>query len=232
MKKVLIILISSILLFGTCSCASKKVNKKNEEPNKIETVKKDNTKKEDKSYTDNNPIKIGLYLNINGTTTLVDHFDSTWKLYKDITVLSAFFTQDKTLPSNSIAGTFDTYKNKYTNIDNYRIGYHVKFTVTSGEVVEKTILNINDSIMPNEYLQFYLYDDLLHRNDNWYLHVTAEQWNTSTMLTSFKVTCSTYYYQITSPIAITVFTYDGKEDFDEKGNYRGISSYTALLNNI
>lgn len=236
MKKILYIILVFLTVFLTCSCANKKNDNKSTDKDNSGVIEKDESNKNDveekDKYVDNNPIKVGLYLNINGVTTLVDQYDSTWKLYTDITVLSTFFTQDKTLSANSIAATFDKYKSNYTNIDNYRIGYHVKFNVTSGEVVERTILNISDSIMPNEYLQFYLYDDLLHRNDNWYSHVTVEQWNSSTMLTSLKITCSTYYYQITTPIEITVFTYDGADDFDENGKYRGNSSYKALINNI
>lgn len=236
MKKALYITLIFFTIFLTNACTNKDSDNKVAKENDINANEKDESEsidiEEKDKYVDNNPIKVGLYLNINGVTTLVEQYDSKWKLYTDITVLSAFFTQDKILPANSIAGTFDKYKNNYTNIDNYRIGYHVKFTVSSGEIVEKTILNIGDSIMPNEYLQFYLYDDILHRNDSWYSHVTIEQWNPSTMLTSFKITCSTYYYQITSPIEITVFTYDGADDFDENGKYRGNSSYKALINNI
>ncbi len=234
MKKALYFTLIVITIFLTCSCTNKNIDSdaNEEEIVKEEATEETNTEEEKDTYVDDNPITVGIYLNINGITTLVNHYDSTWKLYKDITVVSTFFTQNQTLAANSIAGTFDTYKNNYTNIDNYRIGYYIKFTVSSGETVEKTILNIADSIMPNEYLQFYLYDDIIHRNDSWYSHVTIEQWNTSTMLTSLKITCSTYYYQITSPIEITAFTYDSTDDFDENGKYRGNSRYTTLLNNI
>lgn len=232
MKKVIYFVLITMTIFLICSCTSEKIDNEEEKIDEEEVSEEPISEEETDTYVDDNPITVGIYLNINGTTTLVNHYDSTWKLYTDITVLSAFYTQNQTLAANSIAGTFDTYKNNYTNIDNYRIGYYVKFTVSSGETIDKTILNIADSIMPNEYLQFYLYDDILHRNDSWYSHVTIDQWNTSTMLTSLKITCSTYYYQITSPIEVTVFTYDSTDDFDENGKYRGISKYTAILNNI
>lgn len=221
----------AICLTSSCSNNNIDVEDTKQDVTKEEVTEEPVVEEED-AYVDDNPITVGLYINLNGTTTLVDHYDSTWKLYTDLVVLSSFYTQTKYLASNGVAGTFDTYKSNYNDIDNYRIGYYVKFTVSSGEIIDRTILNIADSIMPNEYLQFYLYDDIIHRNDSWYSHVTETEWNTSTMLTSLKITCSTYYYQITSPIEVTVFTYDSTDDFDKTGKYRGNSSYTALLNNI
>jgi len=231
MKKVMYFVFIAMIIFLTCSCTSKKIDSE-EKTDEKEVSKEPNSEEEEDAYVDDNPITVGLYVGLNGTTTLVDHFDSTWKQYTDIIVFSTFYTQEKTLAADSVAGSFDSGKNNYSNINNYRIGYNVKFTVKNGEVIDRTILNITDSILSTEYLLFYFYDDILHRNDSWYSHITEAEWNTSTMMTSFKITGGTVYNEVTSPVEVTVFTYDSTDDFDANGKYRGNSKYTAILNNI
>ena len=233
MKKVMYFVLIAMAIFLTCSCTNKKIDNE-EKTDKEEVSEKPISEEKDDKYVDDNPITIGLYANINGSTTLVDNYNSTWKQLKDIIVFSTFYTQEKTLAADSVAGTFDTYKSKYSNIDNYRIGYNVKFTVKSGASINQTILNPTDAnqVIYSSFLLVYLYDDLYHRNDSWYSHITEEEFNGSTMMTSFKVTGGENYNQIISPIEITVFTYDSKVDFDENGKYRGKSKYTAILNNI
>ncbi len=236
MKKALYIMLVFITVFLTCSCTNKKTSDNNNNDDVVEEeVPKDSTTEEEKNtYVDDNPIMVGLYANINGSTTLIDKYSAPWYQYKDIIVFSTFYTQDKNLYPNYVAGTFDTYKANYTNIDNYRIGYNVKFTVTNGTTIDQTILNPTDAnqVIYTSYLLVYAYDDLYHRNDNWYSHITEEEFNSSTMMTSFKVTGGQNYDQISSDIEITVFTYDSKDDFNENGKYRGKSSYTAILNKI
>lgn len=227
MKKIVILL---FILLSITGCKSD-----NSDPVKIEKVPVKNDvieeqKKEE--YIDDNPIKIGLYYYSNGVTRLANEYYSKWTLYKDIGVLTALFTSNETVESNKVANLFDNYKLQYQGIDNYRIGYYIEFSVSSGELVTKLILNPNDAIMPNEYLQFYLYDDIIHRNDSWYSHITMENWNENSFLTSIKITASTYYDQITTPIKITVFTYNGSEDFDESGKYRGNSYFTSYVKNM
>lgn len=233
MKKVMYFILITMTIFLTCSCTNKKVDSE-EKTDKEEVSKEPIVEEEEVKYVDDNPIKVGLYANNNGSTTLIDNYSATWKQYKDIIVFSVFYTQDKNLYPNSVAGTFDTYKANYTNIDNYRIGYNVKFTVKNGNTIDQTILNPTDAnqVIYTSYLLVYSYDDLYHRNDNWYSHITEEEFNSSTMMTSFKVTGGENYNQINSSIEITVFTYDSKDDFDENGKYRGNSKYTAILNNI
>lgn len=231
MKKLMYFVLIAMTIFLTCSCTSEKINDEEKTDGK-EIFKDQISDEKENKYVDDNPITVGLYINLNGTTTLVNHYNSIWKQYTDIIVFSTFYTQEKTLAADSVAGSFDSCKNNYSNINNYRIGYNVKFTVKNGDVIDRTILNITDSILSVEYLLFYFYDDILHRNDNWYSHITEAEWNTSTMMTSFKITGGTVFNEVISPVEVTVFTYDSKNDFDENGKYRGKSKYTAILNNL
>lgn len=229
MRKILILALVVVLFACGCNRKEKVTDDPIIEDNIIE-----NKDDEKPVYVDDNPIKVGLYASINGTTTLVDNYNYTWGRYSDYIVFSTFYTQDKYLSPNSVAGTFDTYKNRYTNIDNYKIGYNVKFTSKDGLVINQTILNPTDAnqVIYTSYLLVYAYDDLFHRNDNWYSHITEEEYNNTTMMTSFKVTGGHNYDSIVSDIEITVFTYNGPEDFDENGKYRGISKFTAILKRI
>lgn len=238
MKKALYITLIFFTIFLTSACTNKDSDNKNTKENDNNVTEKDesdniNIDEKDK-YVDNNPIKVGLYANTNGSTTLISNYNIKWGQYKDMIVFSTFYTEDNTLYPDSVAGTFDKYKNNYTNIDNYRIGYNVKFTVLDGSTINVTILNPTDAnkVIYTSYLLVYAYDDIYHRNDNWYSHITEDEFNSSTMMTSFKVTGGQNFDKITSPIEITVFTYDGADDFDENGKYRGNSSYKALINNI
>lgn len=226
MKKILILFMIVITL--TCGCSKK------EKEDIIDDVVENEEKIEELKYIDDNPIKVGLYDNVNGTTTLIDTHYSTWDRYVDYAVFSTFYTQDKYLNPNSVAGTFDTYKNNYTSIDNYKIGYNIKYTVDNGTTFDQIILDANgaNEVIYTGYLLLYVYDDLFHRNDNWYSHITPEEYNDKTMMTSIKITGGHNYDLVTSDIELSVFTYNGQEDLDENGKYRGNSKYTVILKKI
>ena len=74
----------------------------------------------------------------------------------------------------------------------------------------------------------YLYDDI-HQTGSWYSHIEDNAMNEDTILTTIKITTSTKINNVTSDIYLTVFTYNGEEDFDENGNYRGNSTYTTTI---
>lgn len=234
MKKVILFFFLAVILTFNCSCSksddtnsnntSKSTTKENTDNN---TTKDSETKTS--TYVDDNPIKVGLYIDLNGVTTLVDTYSSVWYELTDLIVFSTFYTQDKYLPAASVADTFDTYKNKYSNIDNYRIGYNLKYTTSDGINVNQTIKNIADTAPYRQYLQLYLYDDIAHRYDSWYSHITEDEFSASTMMTSLKITGSDTMDNINSDITVTVFTYKSSDDFDKDGNYRGNSKYTAVL---
>ena len=110
----------------------------------------------------------------------------------------------------------------------YRIGYFLSFETTLG-VINKTVLKPVDTKDFFNYLEIYLYDDY-HQNGGWYSHVTEEEFNENTLLTSIKLTAGLEVEKIISDITLTAFTYDS-DDFDEEGNYRGISKYTIIVKN-
>ena len=54
--------------------------------------------------------------------------------------------------------------------------------------------------------------------------------NESTIISSIKIFSAQEGIKITSPITVTVFTYDSIDDITNDNHYRGNSSYTITIN--
>ena len=212
MKKLLIL----ILLLSGCSS------------NEVKQVKpvKPNIEIEEK-YVDSNPIINGLYNKTNQNRHLVKNIDSKFILNQDIAVFSTFFTNENTIPNNYIKDVFYTYYNNFNNIENYKIGYTISFNVNEKKYF-KQILNIEDSKKLYDFIQIYLYDDLVPEKNTFYSHL--ETINENTLITTIKLTGSTNTHLITSPITLGVFTYL-ETDFDKNNLYKGKSLYEVTINN-
>ena len=117
------------------------------------------------------------------------------------------------------------YQN-YTDISGYKIGYHLKFETVDG-VVEQTILKPSDGDYVYKYIQVYLYDDV-NQEASFYSHIEDKDMTENTMLTTIKLFTSTKIADVISPIELTVFTYNGEEDFKD-GMYRGNSKFTTII---
>ena len=225
MKKKTLLLLLVLLLLTACNINNKEINK---EDNTIKKESKIEEKKEE--YIDNNPIKLGIYMYYNSYTNRkkTNEYNTSWELNVDLCSLEIFYTNEDSIPGTKIKNLWTDYKNKYDNIDNYKIGYNINFDTKNEGTINKTILNPSDTWDIYNYLQVYLYDDI-HQEDNaWYSHVTDEEYNDSTILSSIKLTGSTIVDEITSDITLTAFTYD-EDDFDDNNNYRGISKDTIII---
>lgn len=214
MKKISILLMTLLLL----GCSNKEVKPK-EENNEIEQIEE--VKEE---YKDDNPIVVGIYEN---DYSLVTDYYTENKVYKDI-VFSTYFTNDPTLIYGSVKNIWYNYYNNYENIENYRIGYNISF-YEGDEFISENITHITDEYVFNPYFYVYLYDDIHQADGAWYSHITQEEDNENTMYTSIKLFLVDSH-RITSPIKLTVFTYDSLDDFDSDGNYRGNSKYSININ--
>ena len=93
---------------------------------------------------------------------------------------------------------------------------------------EATITTPDKTFIFNPYIFIYLYDDIHQPDGAWYSHV--ESMTDNTLFSSIKLTAIHNLNEITSPVTLTVFTYDTEDDFDEDGNYRGNSKYTININ--
>lgn len=227
MKKKLFVLIV-LLLFTSCKRQTDTNINNNPNINNDQNIL-ENSKIEE--YTDNNPIVLGIYqYHQNIDRELLTDYQTNWASQTDIGSFEIFFTNDPTLPSSSFKDLWYTYYNNYQNVEGYKIGYNIKFTINNDTNINQNILSPDDSKTFFDYLQIYLYDDIHQENNTWYSHMTQEEYNENVMLTSIKLTNSDYTNQITSDILLTAFTYK-QSDFDENNNYRGHSKYTITIKN-
>lgn len=191
--------------------------------NKKEEVEIESTTIEDvvkEEYVDNNPVVVGLYDDIN----LIKEYNTIKQSFKDL-VFSVYFTNEENLGNSNQKSNWIKYYNNYNNIDNVKIGFSFSFDTTDGKV-EKVMLEPGEYIC-GPYFYVYLYDDINQPDDTFYSHI--EQVNENTIFSSIKL----YLLEvdkITSPIYLTVFTYDTLDDFDEFGKYKGNSKYTIKIN--
>ena len=191
---------------------------------KIEEVVEVQEKKEEEiiKYSDDNPIKIGIYEN---DLNLIKEYKTTKENNKDL-IFSFYYTDVEVLENRNQKANWNKYYNEYTNIDNYKIGFHFSFYVGE-EKIERTILNPEEYAF-NPYFYIYIYDDINQPDYTFYSHLTEEDINENTIFSSIKLYL-VEPQQITSKIEFTVFTYDSLDDFDENNNNRGNSKYTITI---
>ena len=222
MKKILLIVV--ILLVG---CASKEELNSNEN-----VIENNNDVKEEiieDEYIDNNPIKLGLYLYTGGYNNKekLSTYETTFVSGSDIGSFEVFFTDEEIISGTSFKALFSSYYDKYENIDNYKIGYNIEFTLEDGTVNNFNLLEPN-TYLYGDYFYTYLYDDIHVNDGEFYSHL--ESINDDTLITSIKIYAVDKIDEVTK-IKLTVFTYDNDDDFDENGNYRGISKYSIDIIN-
>lgn len=224
MKKILII---TCMLLILTSCTNEIQPRKIESNNDNITS---NVKEEIKdTYIDNNPITLGIYMYTNSSTPRykTNEYKNNWKLNVDICSLEIFYTNEDQIPGTNFKNLWNNYYQNYTDIDSYKIGYLIEFNTANEGKIKKYIKSPQDTNSIYKYIQVYLYDDI-HQDGGWYSHITENEYNNDSILTSIKLTGSTYIDEITSDISLTAFTYDD-DDFDENGEYRGISKQTVII---
>ena len=218
MKKGLLIILCIFLLVG---CTNQK------EENKVDII--ENTTVIDEpveTYKDDNPIKVGLYID----GKLLNELNKEFIDSQDLAVFDVYFTDEENVGTGSTKYLFNKYYNNYENIDNYKIGFEVSFDADNKHY-EKVVLDPDVEFALSPYVYIYLYDDIHQADGSWYSHVTKDDYKDNTIFSSIKLYISGWSYQISTPITLKVFTYDGEEDFDEEGHYRGDSSHTVVINN-
>lgn len=221
MKKKFILL---LLILSLTACTNKQLDKKiiDDEKKEENTI----TEPVEPVYIDDNPIKLGLYKN----GKLVTEYKDTFKDNYDIASFDVYFTNESDVGSTNTKYNFNKYYQNYENIDNYKIGFYVSF-VSEDQKIEKNILSPKDMYTLSPYIFNYLYDDIHQPDGAWYSHVEQKDVNDNTIYSSIKLYATDKGHKISSPITLTVFTYDSTDDFDENGFYRGNSAYTVTIIN-
>lgn len=190
-KKIFFLLL--ILILSSCSTPTLKEKKISHQPIKKITEPVEEEK-----------IPLGLYLNQNKTRKLINHYKSSLALNKDIISLEVFLTTTPEL-SGTQKDLWNQYYSKYQE-EKYKIGYKIEYQ-KENQTITKTIIEPKDTNEIYDDIQVYLYDDINQQN-GWYSHLTEEEVNENTIITSIKLTGSTNIDKITSPIQVTAFIYN------------------------
>ena len=206
-----------VLIILITGCSNDKVIKKEDINDNNEQVI------EEDIYVDDNPIVVGIYEN---DINLVKEYNTKKESLKDI-IFSIFYSNEQRLENNNQKYNWNKLYNQYSDIDNYKIGFSFSF-YSFDTKIEKNILG-PDTFAFNPYFYIYLYDDIHQPDGSFYSHLENSDVTQDTIFSSIKIYLVDVD-KITSPIEFTVFTYDGEEDFDELGNYRGNSKYTVTIN--
>ena len=208
---VICILFTSVFLVG-CNTKTKKHI----------TKKKPIVKEE---YKDSNNMSIGIYDFNNNKLTLLTEYSNKFVRGTDIGVFSIFPSNDKEVSLSKKFG--EEFYNKWSSLSkNNKIGFNLKYSLNDGTSYSYNFMKPDEAMLHSEYLEIYLYDDYIHRNDSFYSHVEGKDYNDNTLFSSIKLTPGRDIDKVKSPIKLTVFTYDSEDDFDSKKEYRGNSKYS------
>lgn len=218
MKK-LILIIMLIMLVGCEKEPFKEIKEIKEEPVIKEEV-----------YEDANPLKVGLYTRGNGKYTLWHEYQTSITPSKDINTFQILPTNEEQL---SYSGRYVNFiEPLWNNVEtDYKLGIILDYELNDGTKIKHVIYDPSNTLEYQDYIQVYLYDAIAHKNDKWYSHITNEEFNENSYITSFKLTAGKLSDKIVYPIKLSVFTYDTDDDFDDSNNYRGNSIYTINVTN-
>ena len=179
------------------------------------------------------PNIVGIYIPADNGTKARKHitaFKSTRTAKKDIDCFEILATQVALAEGKSFASIWSTAWNSHEATENAKIGFHISFTLTSGETVSKQLLKPSDSASFYDYLEIYMYDDVHVAPGVWYTHLEDKDMKAETVITSIKLTSGSKIAQV-GDISLTSFIYNGDDCFDAEGNYIGLVSETIIIQN-
>lgn len=213
MKKIFYILTLILILTG----CNNQTNYTFKEINIDDTIKIDN-------YIDNNPIKVSLYQG----NQKIETYKTTLGNFKELGVFNIYYTDKEYLDSSNIKYNYQKYFKEYKNINNYKTGFYITYEA-EGNIIEQLILDPTTKHSMAPYMYVYLYDDINQTPGSFYSHLEPNDMKENTIISSIKLFFPHKGTSITSPITLTVFTYDSDDDFTKDNHYRGKSSYTIEI---
>lgn len=223
LKKIILFISVSFILTG-CNNDLENINNDLENQNNSNILDIEDIPQEE-AYVDDNPITVSLYDDYNKLSS----YSTTLANFKDIGVFNVYFTDVDRLDSSNTKNNYQKYYNEYEDISNYKTGFYFTFEA-DGNKIEQLVLGPTAQHAMEPYLYIYLYDDVNQAPGTYYSHLEPDDMNENTVVSSIKLFLAQQGSKISSPITMTVFTYDGEDDFDENKLYRGKSSYTITIN--
>ncbi len=167
--------------------------------------------------------KIGFYApnRTAGTRELQTGYVGDFARGKDMAEYSVFYTDEPSISYDYFKTVWESYRDKYVNAEQYKIGYEILFSV-SGESVKKNIFKPSDTESYSNYIKTYLFDDVHQTQGQWYGPLSDSDMNGDTILTAIKLAGGADVDKIDDEIIITAFIYLDEKDFDSvSGEYTG-----------
>lgn len=227
-----------ILIFATSFATIFKHLTDDKKTLEIVDVKKDdfsNNENATEEIKENKKQKIDLsfYVEKNGVKTLITSHTCSWAPENVMGIFYAVPSTETSLPLNA---SFNTLWKEYISAyedSSARIGYNISFTLKSGEIIDRVILNPDDAYYMFPKVMVFLYDDINLVPSKRYYHITQDDMNENTICSSIKLVGDVETKNISSDITLTAFCYASEDDFDkETGKYIGESYSTITISNI
>lgn len=177
------------------------------------------------------PDRVGIYIPAeNGTKARkrITEFVAKRTAKEDIDCFEILATQEELTESGSFRNIWSNAWNTEPTDPNAKIGFHIAFSLESGEAVSATLLKPSDSKFFYDYLEIYLYDDIHQTPGVWYTHLEDRDMKEETIISSIKLTSGSKISQVGN-ITLTAFIYTGADCFDPEGNYIGTVSETITV---
>ncbi len=183
------------------------------------------------------PDAVGIYKRGSaGAYERLDELRTRWVKGKDICDLYAFASDEQTLKGSNYNKLFDGYWKSFPDYAAYHLGYHVRITLKSSEVIDLTIRSPKDAPKdPKKYfyqfVEVYMYDSLKPKTGPKRMHLVESAMKADTLITSIKLTSGSKIAQVEA-VTLGVFIYRDDSDFDpDTGSYTGPVLYEIPIIN-
>lgn len=241
---VLIILVIVLLL----SCNKKKP----ENIPETQTTQTSSSEQEPESTTEKtaasipNDKPVHLYIMDYNTMTCnrVSEFASAWTPSEDLESFGAFCSPDESFPFTTETDAHNETWNRVNTATKYKIGYELSFDVGGQHkiitILEPDDIETNPDLYMGDYpedgdydgitgyMGVWVYDDM-HQDGSFYTHITQDEVNDDTLLTSIKLRPTPQSDEI-SNLVLKAFSYSSPEEFDSDGRYCGNYASQVTIN--
>lgn len=215
MKRIIILFVSAVLCFAVmlCSCSAKKdgAASRSTDASTDGAVRESavsHVTESDVSESDApEPDIIGIYddLEDNGTYTRLTRWDKAQVPGEDIAVFDILPSLENTITGQDYSTVWNNCR-LALGITKVDVHLYLEYTTADGGNHAETIDSPNsaESVSQGGYIEIYLYDDIHQPDGAWYSHLTEDDVNDDTVISSVKITAGEHIDEVTS-IKLTAY---------------------------
>lgn len=244
-KKILTIGLILLLSLAVCACGKKESPSQSgtEKTAPEETVSQTVVETEAETMPEianEKPVKLYYMDYEENAAKLIKSYQTEWSDDHDIAYFGAFNSDEQEIPFDlEKYAHLDRWEEVDTDVD-YKIGYEISFDA-GGEHRVITILSPQDiadsedlfdgDVATEEvtgYLGVWMYDDIHQEDGAWYSHVTPEEYDDDTLLTSIKIRLTPRFDEVKN-LKLKAFSYSSPLEFDADNHYNNRYSYEISI---